>query len=393
MLTNRQAFVSASCFDLDKLKEVDDITRYTVALDAGGSPNSKDVFKVDKAVLNPQYDKTTYASNLAIISFNSQTKVKWNSTIDVLPTELTDHAYVRRSLSDVSKQTWNTPMVANGSIDEEGCEAASVQYKSNRDDLWCSTMAVASPVNGTCTVPYGVVYGIVKSDIVLTAIYSHSAVYGNNTCGGAKTYNYYTVLNNFLEWAKTVVTSPIATFSTTGEASTVKDEWYGFENATASNPKGVSLISGDLYSRNGRVDANSTSTVSTSTGNEDNDDGELASVEPSSSPQPSSAAQASDSSDTLKKGQIIGMAVGIPLGMIVLMVALFFLYKRWQRHKKTVSWDPSNEANTMRAMELDFGQPSMPAMPASPNAPRPRPPTYASTEGEEFTFFSFARKG
>ncbi|KAJ1955663.1 hypothetical protein EC988_001761 [Linderina pennispora] len=394
LLSNRQAFVSASCINLDKRSEVDDITRYQAALDAGGSPPNKEIVNIDKIVVNPQYQKDNYVSNLAIVFFNSQSKEKWTTPVDVLPEELTDRAYVRRSLSDVSKQEWNKPAITNGSKDDEGCEEASIQYASNRDDLWCSTATIPSPVNSTCTVPYGVVYGLVKSDIAFTALYSHSAVYGNNSCGSAKSFHYYIVLANFLEWANTVVPNRIPTFSSTGESAAVKDDWYGFENATAANPRGVSLISGDLYARNGRVDANSTSTVSTtSTGNDDSDDDGLLSVESSSAingSQQTGDAQASHSSDTLKKGQIIAMAVSIPLAMVILIVVLFFLYKRWQRHKKTVSWDPNRESATMRAMALDLGQPEIPTSSTPAGA---RPPTYVSTDGEEFTFFSFARKG
>ncbi|ORX73333.1 hypothetical protein DL89DRAFT_255433 [Linderina pennispora] len=331
LLSNRQAFVSASCINLDKRSEVDDITRYQAALDAGGSPPNKEIVNIDKIVVNPQYQKDNYVSNLAIVFFNSQSKEKWTTP---------------SSRNGTAQQSQTAAKI------DEGCEEASVQYASNRDDLWCSTATIPSPVNGTCAVPYGVVYGLVKSDIAFTALYSHSAVYGNNSCGSATSFHYYIVLANFLEWANTVVTE--------------------------SDPNILKHWRDCCWSMQ-----TPTSTVSTtSTGNDDSDDDGLLSVESSSATngsQQTGDAQASHSSDTLKKGQI--HCYGF---------ALFFLYKRWQRHKKTVSWDPNRESATMRAMALDLGQPEIPTSSIPAGA---RPPTYVSTDGEEFTFFSFARKG
>ncbi|ORX73330.1 hypothetical protein DL89DRAFT_265425, partial [Linderina pennispora] len=266
LMHNKAAFVPASCFDIDSSNNVNDVSPYEVALDAGGTPITRETVTVDKVIINPRYNPTTYANNVAVIFFNSQAKEEWSNYIDRYPQELTDRAYVRRSMNDEEKKSWNAPAVVNDVKNDEGCKQASAQFASNPADLWCSPMSVTSPVGGSCHVPYGIVYGIVGSDMVVTAMYSHSAVYGNDMCGDSKAYHYYTVLSNYLNWAVSVVPGGFAIFSSDGQYSASDDPNYGIQDSNGSSPNGVNVVGGDLYARIPKADSKATSSLpSTST--------------------------------------------------------------------------------------------------------------------------------
>ncbi|KAJ1948477.1 hypothetical protein FBU59_001576, partial [Linderina macrospora] len=139
LMHSQAAFVPASCFDVGSSKSVNDVSPYQVAFDVGGSIIARDIVAVDRIIINPQYNPTTFANNIAVILFNSQLKEVWSNPIDRHPEELTDRAYVRRSMKSEDKQTWNAPAVINDMSTDDGCKQASALFESNPVDLWCTS--------------------------------------------------------------------------------------------------------------------------------------------------------------------------------------------------------------------------------------------------------------
>ncbi|ORX73142.1 hypothetical protein DL89DRAFT_281776 [Linderina pennispora] len=373
LITNRLAFAAASCFDVDTYNNANGISRYQVALDSGGPPITKEIVSVDKVTINPQYNSTTYASNLAVVFFNSKAKEAWSNKIDVFPQELANRAYVRHSLGDVENQVWNSPAVINGKRNDDGCKQASVQYASNPADLWCTTRTTASPVNTTCHVPYGIAYGIINSDMVITALYSHSAVYGGDFCSSSKTYSYYTVLSNFIKWANTIIPNPISVFSSDGQSSASNDDWYGFENATAPIPRGFQFISGDLYARYGSSEPNTTtSNHLVPTGTVAAHDTFLSSSANQDEPSGNVGDSSVTESQGLGKAQIVALSVSIPVAIIIISLMSLFFYRRWRRYRSTTSCDSESENHGIVEVTHNVER---------PDEPTARPPSYTSTDG------------
>ncbi|KAJ1950540.1 hypothetical protein EC988_004350, partial [Linderina pennispora] len=107
LMTNRYGYAAASCFKLDSDLKAINISQYEVLFDSSSSSPTPGRFGIASVTINPYFDPKTFANNLAVVIFNSQSSKLWVNYIDRDPFEKTDRLYVRRSASDVLAQKWN----------------------------------------------------------------------------------------------------------------------------------------------------------------------------------------------------------------------------------------------------------------------------------------------
>ncbi|KAJ1956608.1 hypothetical protein EC988_001261 [Linderina pennispora] len=375
LISNRAGLVAGSCIDIDKNFNAKNITRYSVMLDSGGMP-TPGVFPVKGITVHPQFEPPSYANNVAVVLFNLQSNKLWVSYIDAFPGENIDYLYARRSLSNVTSQTWNTPDSTRDIVISEGCTKADTLYAANKKDFLCNNKTMTPPIKDICAVPYSIVYGLIKTDMVATALYSHSVTYNDKMCGSTRQFHYYTILANFLNWAQQIVPDGISAFSNNGTNTMSTNITYAMKEPKNPKADGVKVYGGNLFARDASVEAWMTVPIPTTTSaDEENSAGLLPSQigtggnnfagpsKPTSTDSADSADStgttdtpaASHSSSSPSKNQIIAIGVSVPLATLVGVALMFYAYKRWKKHHNTVAWDPSNEHNNIRSIALDLG--------------------------------------
>ncbi|KAJ2834341.1 hypothetical protein GGI24_000444 [Coemansia furcata] len=244
-------FVAAACLDYmdNEAKAVNQSTIYEVAISAGNQV-SYGTLLVSKLTPNPRFDPKTFANNLAIIEFSAGGRYPFVNYVASWRPDWTSMYYVRRSL--MGTNAWNMPAVgpySESSDDLVNCARANRLFLSNQNDLMCNKMSTPSPVNTTCSAPYGSVYGVNGANIAIAALYSHSAIYGKNICGGGTVYNYYTVMENYVHWAMSVLNTRVPVYHTRIAAYTENmDPNYSMViPAQPSDIDGVTVVGGDIY--------------------------------------------------------------------------------------------------------------------------------------------------
>ncbi|KAJ2450450.1 hypothetical protein EV183_004288 [Coemansia sp. RSA 2336] len=295
LATSKPAFVAASCLDLDGKRFRDGVT-YEIHFD-GAKGNKPAKTSVDPAniIIHPRYNPSKYSNNIAILQFSFTEQSSWVNYIAAYRDEWSDIAYVRRILTDADKMTWRTPKVRSFTTNDPGCEKASGLYRYNQDTFYCSRIYSWSVFSSSCNMPYGSIYGVTSSSMGIAGLYSHSVVYGTGICGGYTVYHYYIVLTNYLKYARSVLGRTPKEF--------VEDK---------DGLKGES--------------------------DEGND-------------------SAQNDEDHLSKSAIIAMSVVIPVGVILLAVIGFFLYKMYRADHNGPIWGlrSSKREKTVHALVDEIG--------------------------------------
>ncbi|KAJ1950364.1 hypothetical protein FBU59_000717 [Linderina macrospora] len=376
LISNRGGFVAGSCIDIDENFNAKNISRYSVMLDSGAMP-TPGRYPVKGITVHPQYEPPSFGNNLAIVLFNLQSSKLWVNYIDGFPAENTNYLYARRSLNNVSTQSWNSPDSTKDIVVSDGCTKANTLYAANTKDYLCSNKTMTSPVKDLCGVPYSIVYGLVESNMSVTALYSHSATYGNKMCGSTRQFHYYTILSNYLSWANQIVPDSISAFSTNGTTTMSSNLTYAMNEPKNPNVDGVKVSGGNLFARDASVEAWMTVPVPTSTSaNALNPVGLL----PSKTSTDTDNISGTSKPTSTSKNQIVAIGVSVPLATLVGVALMFFGYKRWKKHHNTVAWDPSNEHNNIQSIALDLG---------GANTVTDIPPTYDSIREEGDTLTTF----
>ncbi|KAJ2004393.1 hypothetical protein H4R26_002537 [Coemansia thaxteri] len=135
--------------------------------------------------------------------------------------------------------------------EETACSLGSPVFSANRNNFICSNSTTMASVSKSCSLPYGLVYGVVKSNSVApAAIYSHTVVFGSGLCSNFKKLNYYIQLGSYLTWgAKVAGYTPKIDGSTNsnGSKSVLGDITFSMKDGGSSVP-GVAVYGGNLYS-------------------------------------------------------------------------------------------------------------------------------------------------
>ncbi|KAJ2744860.1 hypothetical protein GGI20_002628 [Coemansia sp. BCRC 34301] len=253
LMRNTYGFVAASCLDfLDAgAKLVNQSTVYEVAITAGNQVSYGTVL-VSKVTVNPRYDAKTFANNLAVVEFASGgARYEFVNYIASWRPDWTSQYFVRRSL--VNSGVWNVPVVAAYSeqaADLVNCARANKLFLANQKDLLCNQMTTPSAVNATCAAPFGSVYGVNGANMAIAALYSHSATPRNTSvCGAGNVFNYYTVMENYVHWAMSVLNTRVPVYHSRVPEYTenMNPNYSMVVPQQPADVDGFSVVGGDFY--------------------------------------------------------------------------------------------------------------------------------------------------
>ncbi|KAJ2754210.1 hypothetical protein GGI19_002572 [Coemansia pectinata] len=309
LMRSTYGFVAAACIDYldNEAKSMNQSTVYEVAISAGNQVSYGTVL-VSKITPNPRYDPKTFANNLAVIEFsNNGGRYDFVNYIASWRPDWASMYYVRRSLVG---SVWNTPVVASyseSSGDLVNCARANKLFLSNQKDMMCNQMSTPSAYNSTCSAPFGSVYGVNGVNIAIAALYSHSAVYGSNNSicsSGGNVYNYYTVMENYVHWAMSVLKTRVPVYhSRVVEYTENMDPNYSMSvPAQPSDIDGVKVFGGDIYHIK---------------------------TEDSPKPQP----ETDKAKETESHGLSTVAIIAIVLGIVLLLALALYLYRKKQQGK------------------------------------------------------------
>ncbi|KAJ2234943.1 hypothetical protein H4R99_001153 [Coemansia sp. RSA 1722] len=323
--------VSANCFGSEETTD----TKYGVLFynaDKDTKPVSYDLDKEDIHI-HPGYDSKTLAYNIAVIEFNKNIQSDYKSYIANLSFIPSGTSYTLRSVNN-NTGDWNIPNVQEFQTENPECPKWSGVYATNDYVQLCTGYGVSAQISGTeCPNPYSAIYSMSDGNVGVLALYSHSVIFGNNTCGGsAKWLNYYTYLFNFEGFAVSVLNRTIFTFNSDGESSTNTSDTNMFikEKPADIDLSGKVQIGGNIFGRTASTQPSQPSQPS----------------QPEDSPSPTSVSENPENpnnSQGLSSSTKIAIGVVVPSVSLSLIVLSIFLWRWWKRYQQKKSWDPHAE--------------------------------------------------
>ncbi|KAI8321121.1 hypothetical protein GQ54DRAFT_290183 [Martensiomyces pterosporus] len=356
------AFVAASCFDYSS-GQLNETTKYEVSID-NNKITTRAQLPIEKIHIHPAYDPNTIANNIAVVEFNTHGTVNWTNQIAVDRNSWADVIYVRRSLRDITASVWNNPQVAEHTETDDDCRASSGLFAANQGDFLCGNWTVQGiPNSNACSIPFGSLYSVSGKRLAVAGLYSHTVIYGDNICAYRHQLSYYTLLSNYTAFANSVLRGhTVNTYTSNLAYKTNASASYKMNTGTATNIKGTTTMSGDLFPRVGVLQqlmspgvsaAPSLSTGSatpTSTGV--NSSAARQSSSPAMPTLSVNPATAGSSSNGLSRGETIAVATVVPILSIAIIVALFFSYRVLKKRRNAASWDPLGERSNISAQTL-----------------------------------------
>ncbi|KAJ2550137.1 hypothetical protein EV175_004181 [Coemansia sp. RSA 1933] len=396
------AFVTASCFDFtNDNNSIDTSVKYRIQYTPNSSSNNTGPilsFSASQVVIHPNFNPTTLENNIAIIQFKDASTNSYLGDVSTQEFVGDTEVFVRRDY-DIYKSSWDDPVVYNQDSDDSDCASGSSLYAENKGWIACTSAVTASFASEYCSVPYGVMYRQdTSNNIVMSGIYSHSVIYGSDMCGeSSKVLNYYTALWPYLGFAVSSLGRGINVFNQT--ASSV---YTGTTINTMVSPKsasisGTTVENGDLYPKQWDIEASITSsgatrTISANNDNNDSDndgmsqvvaDSAANSIDESGDDDLSGSVTGStvngydDSNNSresngLSEAQKIGIGVGIPLGVIIVIIGAIIVHHIWKVNSQDKAWDPN--AETMNLQDIAFE--------IAADDPYTIPPPYSRESGE-----------
>ncbi|KAJ2713187.1 hypothetical protein H4R19_002379, partial [Coemansia spiralis] len=388
VLGKTSGFIAANCFDYTSKSTLDPATRYTVFFDdeASGTVVLQSALEPNDIHIHPDYDPATLANNIAVIKFNKDDTREYVSFVAVFPARSVVDTYLRRTLGNVVNR-WNAIEVHEQVGDSAGCDAGFALYKDNPDWYTCTTSNVQSANYTSCSAPYGTKYSSFRDTSMLSGLYSHSVIYGSDSCDGkARWLNYYTNLWPYLGFAVGVLHKPLVTYNGTGSNYWTTEDIESVPFNKPSKVDGAVIIGGDFYAvqRDGKTEIStkddqstkeSPSTRSTrstrspasshSSGQSESDDSESldspTEKEDSSSGTSSRTFSGSDDSDSgdkssgLTRAHKIIIGVVVPIVGILVLVGLILLYNIWRSKRQDRAWDPRSQTAALQNAAWDLG--------------------------------------
>ncbi|KAJ1883495.1 hypothetical protein LPJ66_011027, partial [Kickxella alabastrina] len=238
---------AASCFIFKSDGSVDNNKDFKIAINSPTDGTSK-MFTLDSIDVHSNYNPSTYANNIAFITFNTKNSQSWYAFVGANPAEWNSVLYSHRKMTSVKEKTWGSTSAAFLSSNSE-CSANSNLFSSNSNTMLCVTSAVTSPMNSNCRLPYGTGWGVMQpDDLSVSAIYSHSVITGDSLCQTTGTsYHYYTMIYPYIAWAKKKLDIDIDTFWLDDSFSPNSDKSFSMKNAAGASKSGIKLVSGDFY--------------------------------------------------------------------------------------------------------------------------------------------------
>ncbi|KAJ2403086.1 hypothetical protein GGI23_000225 [Coemansia sp. RSA 2559] len=383
LIDNKAAFVAASCIEMTN-GAVDTSVQHEVYFDQYGNNNPAKTSVASTDIhIHPSYNKDTLANNIAILEFDFTDQGSWTNSIAVYPDEWTDTIFVRRQLIDASTSTWALPQLKSNTINPSTCSTYSTIFGNNADGMRCNSIQINSVWNSKCPFPYGAFYGeIANTSLAIGGLHSYTLMPTSDYCNGDRGLYYFTMLYNYVEWAESVIGRSISTLvaDTSAYDATSKSASFSMNDSNDYNPKDWYFFSSNMrfpalwnpdsadadYLTPSSSGGGSSSTSSSSSSSGSNNASVSGSTSATNESESDKVSETGDSNsdlgdvntgkDTnesdgngglvsdvtdgagaipngksyegLSKGAIIAIAVSVPLGVIVLAVAAFFVYKQ-----------------------------------------------------------------
>ncbi|KAJ2037754.1 hypothetical protein H4S03_002765 [Coemansia sp. S3946] len=350
ILDNMAALMSADCLDFVNGK-VDATSKYEAFVDAGYD-GATGRYIIQNITVHPAYDSKTKANNVALIEYNSGSKVLWYNYNAIGPGNWDGHAYVQRYLSDIDGMAWATPKVYSQSSGDSVCSQLSPVYKDNSKDFACSSGLVPSPsstLGTSCNVPYQMVYATFSGTYVYQAgFFSHAVIEdGKDLCKYSSQRSYFTLISDYLAFANSVLNRTVYYYNDDNTVKPQTDPTYAMTKPSTT-VKDTVMLSGNMYPKQPSTTSptssfpsrTSTSPSQTPTGN------------PSNEKEP-------ESNSGMSKRSIAIVAACSAVGSLLLAVGVVFLVRWWRGHLKRTR-DPYKETAAQEILANDLGGASMP---------------------------------
>ncbi|KAI9471735.1 hypothetical protein LPJ78_001938 [Coemansia sp. RSA 989] len=251
LIDSSAGFIPASCLSYKSNGNVDNSIDYRVAV-ADINGKSTAIHSVTMVDAHPQYNPKTYANNIAVLHWGDPYDINWHQYIAQDKPDWDNVFYTRRTMSSVSKKSWNTPatLSLSGTAAPSGCSSASNLYKSNEDWFLCMAQTTTSIVNKNCQTPFGAAWAVYQpNNMAVAALYSHSAIYGGSElCGSTgNQYHYYTLLQPYADWAAKMTGRKVYSYAADSSYSYDGSSSFKMSNDLAPDVFGVKQVSGDVY--------------------------------------------------------------------------------------------------------------------------------------------------
>ncbi|KAJ2102158.1 hypothetical protein GGI09_001374 [Coemansia sp. S100] len=247
MASDSYGFVAANCV-MFKGKILTSLKNIQVAV---RGPKLSALYPVDNITIHPDYDALTLANNIAVIKFTSPTKSGIKGKMAAGTSKWKELGYLRRTLSDVSKVIWNEPTyLVTRQEEDASCSLGSPVFSANKKNFICSNSTTKLPVGPSCSLPYGLVYGVVKpNNVAPAAIYSHTVVFGTGLCSNFMKLNYYVQLGSYLSWGAKVAgsTAKVIEDDYVTEKKLPSNSTFSMKGGGPSSVPGVAVYGGNLF--------------------------------------------------------------------------------------------------------------------------------------------------
>ncbi|KAJ1958355.1 hypothetical protein GGI12_004756 [Dipsacomyces acuminosporus] len=208
------AFTSAICA---KAIKKDKNNYFQIQLNATKTAQQADKYNITTVHIHPSFNPETYSNNIALLEFNTNNSTKGNWTN---PISINKDSWKNIALVKQFNTTQQVKFVEDFKT-PDGCKNSSALFKANKDGFICSSWTI--PLNNTekkCPVPFGSIYSSKDSSKAAgsVALFSHAVVYDQNACTEMPQFAYYTVLANYLSWAKDILDRNIETIASSGSS-------------------------------------------------------------------------------------------------------------------------------------------------------------------------------
>ncbi|PIA13830.1 hypothetical protein COEREDRAFT_83199 [Coemansia reversa NRRL 1564] len=354
------SFVTASCLDFGDDNAVDMGVKYEVYIDNGVS-SSATRYKVTDIKVHPAYDAKTKANNIAILQYNANSNESWTNSVGIDPKDWDTPVYAQRVLKDSGENAvWGeSKLYTYQSQNDSSCSTLLPLYKANKDDFICNDLLTSAPNKlSSCDIPYQVVYAQVGEAMYPVGIFSHAAVKGSdNFCNNEKVRSYYTVYADYVEFAEKTLSRTLDYYAGDKDKKPQTDPDYEMDKPSSDLVDRVAIVDGDFYAPgNGGGENDDSSGNEGGSTDEDDSGNDNSSIDKTDG----SVENGEDnSSDRLSRTSIIILAVCLSVGVPILAVAAFFLFRRLQKRAQHLR-DPYKETAVHELLADDIGGASLP---------------------------------
>ncbi|KAJ2695516.1 hypothetical protein GGH99_000086 [Coemansia sp. RSA 1285] len=421
IMTLKAGFVAANCIDLTSDNKVNMSTKYKVRLTSTTDiPNG---FEVDlnpsDIAIHPNYNSKSLANNIAVVQYNKATTDTFKAYIVAQKYAEDSQVYVQRDYNQEAGN-WNDPVVYNQAADSSECASTSSLYAQNKDLFMCTTATTTSIADSGCTMPYGIVYSenSTSTNVVTTALYSHSYIKGASLCSSSvTTVNYYTMLSTYMGFAVSVLGTAVDVFVLSTNEKFTDNTIVSMSKPTIDDMTGANIVSGNLFLAQKGIpdiitsapasdtDSSSSAESKSETAKRDsatdsdsnpdsNSDSDSLETDQSANEDGTEAVatnghamtdafeSSGNAGDTessssgsnnggggsggLSKGLRIAIGLTVSLGGILVIIGSFILLHIWKSKRQDKAWDPSSQVQNLQeiAFQLDT------------SGPEPVPPPY-----------------